>query len=457
MKLTTRPLFSTLLLTALAVAAVSAVAAPGPQLVARGTDPDADGYDFLAPSADPQAAAAAAAGDDRSSGPTALRAAIADALAKLPENAKVAAANPRQGGVSDAEAAAAAEDEREAAREIAAASSPGGGAINDDAVAAAVAAAPPTTMSSTAAPHDIDIPLPVPMSSALVHDDTAHRRHSTHKNKPAKPVVEAVTADANADNVDMQSSPTDAAEPDTAAGADRRSLITSSLMIIVSEIGDKTFLIAAILAMTHPRAVVFAAALSALAVMSVLSALLGNVLPALLSRTYTQALAGLLFAVFGVRMFFEARAMPKGQGTDEEMAEVAAELEERDGDYKRLERGSSKDLNDDEGKAAAASASRTSAIKNLLSFILSPIFVETFVLTFLAEWGDRSQIATIALGAAGHVVSVMIGTIVGHSLCTGLAVVGGRMLASRISVRTVTMAGSFVFICFAIMTFAYLE
>ncbi|KAJ3364502.1 hypothetical protein GGF32_001602 [Allomyces javanicus] len=456
MKLTTRPLFSTLLLTALAVAAVSAAAAPGPQLVARGTDPDVDGYDFLAPSSDPQAAAAAAAGDDRSSGPTALRAAIADALAKLPDNAKVAAANPRHAAVSDAEAAAAAEDEREAAREIAAASSPAGAAIIDDAVAAAAAAAPPTTMSSTAAPHDIDVPLPVPMSSALVHDDTAHRRHSTHKKKPAKPVVEAA-AIADADHVDMQSAPTDATEPDSAAGADRRSLITSSLMIIVSEIGDKTFLIAAILAMTHPRAVVFAAALSALAVMSVLSALLGNVLPALLSRTYTQALAGLLFAVFGVRMFFEARAMPKGQGTDEEMAEVAAELEERDGDYKRLERGSSKDLNDDEGKAAAASASRTSAIKNLLSFILSPIFVETFVLTFLAEWGDRSQIATIALGAAGHVVSVMIGTIVGHSLCTGLAVVGGRMLASRISVRTVTMAGSFVFICFAIMTFAYLE
>lgn len=26
---------------------------------------------------------------------------------------------------------------------------------------------------------------------------------------------------------------------------------------------------------------------------------------------------------------------------------------------------------------------------------LSPVFVEAFVLTFLAEWGDRSQIATI--------------------------------------------------------------
>jgi hypothetical protein len=31
---------------------------------------------------------------------------------------------------------------------------------------------------------------------------------------------------------------------------------------------------------------------------------------------------------------------------------------------------------------------------------------------------------------------VSIGAVFGHSLCTGVAVIGGRMLASRISVRT---------------------
>ena len=31
--------------------------------------------------------------------------------------------------------------------------------------------------------------------------------------------------------------------------------------------------------------------------------------------------------------------------------------------------------------------------------IVSPILLQAFTLTFLAEWGDRSQIATIAMGA----------------------------------------------------------
>jgi putative Ca2+/H+ antiporter (TMEM165/GDT1 family) len=50
-------------------------------------------------------------------------------------------------------------------------------------------------------------------------------------------------------------------------------------MIIISELGDKTFLIAALMAMSHPRLVVFAAAFASLLIMTVLSAALGHAVP----------------------------------------------------------------------------------------------------------------------------------------------------------------------------------
>lgn len=67
---------------------------------------------------------------------------------------------------------------------------------------------------------------------------------------------------------------------------------------------------------------------------------------------------------------------------------------------------------------------------------ISRIFIQSFTLTFLAEWGDRSQLTTIILGAREDVYGVIVGGILGHSLCTGVAVLGGRMIAQKISVRT---------------------
>jgi putative Ca2+/H+ antiporter (TMEM165/GDT1 family) len=78
------------------------------------------------------------------------------------------------------------------------------------------------------------------------------------------------------------------------------------------------------------------------------------------------------------------------------------------------------------------------------------VAIQSFTLTFLAEWGDRSQIATIALSAAKNPYGVTLGGCIGHTMCTGLAVLGGRMLAARISERTVNIGGGIIFLVFGI-------
>ncbi|KAG0757124.1 hypothetical protein G6F57_009590 [Rhizopus arrhizus] len=230
-----------------------------------------------------------------------------------------------------------------------------------------------------------------------------------------------------------------------------KSFIISLLMIIVSEIGDKTFLIAAIMAMKHSRLVVFSAAFSSLAIMSILSAFLGHVVPNLIPKQYTDVCASVLFLCFGARMLYEAYHMEEG-AENEEMAEVEEELKivedrEQASKLEELEVGGLEAANH---TPTSKKEHAKEGLMNLMQLVFSPVFVQTFVLTFLGEWGDRSQISTIALAAANNVYYVTAGVVIGHGLCTAGAVIGGRMLATKISVRTVTFAGAILFLLFGI-------
>lgn len=242
-----------------------------------------------------------------------------------------------------------------------------------------------------------------------------------------------------------------------------QALVQAFAMIIVSEIGDKTFLIAAILAMRHPRAVVFAGAFGSLVVMSILSASLGHLLPTLIPKRWTQVLAAVLFLVFGYKMLQEGREMkPGNEKIREEMKEAEEEIEESEAAVSGAANGGAVPLEElEEGGRARHTRARSLSTsgaqtlvqksRNYLSVLLGPHFTQAFVLTFLGEWGDRSQISTIALGAAHNVYLVTLGTIVGHGCCTALAVIGGRYVSTKISVKHVTLAGSALFILFGII------
>ncbi|CCH44716.1 Transmembrane protein [Wickerhamomyces ciferrii] len=228
-------------------------------------------------------------------------------------------------------------------------------------------------------------------------------------------------------------------------------------MIVVSEIGDKTFLISALMAMRHSRILVFTASFASLAVMTVLSGIVGHALPTLISQRVTQFLASFLFIVFGFKLTKEGLEMSKDLGVEEELAEVEEELEVTDINHElndlesnqRNRRPSNPNIERDAKLINTAMEN----FKSLCGLILDPVWIQVFIMIFLGEWGDRSQIATIAMAAGSDYWSVISGAVIGHGLCTAAAVIGGKMLASRISMRTVTLGGAFAFFVFAILYF----
>ena len=108
-----------------------------------------------------------------------------------------------------------------------------------------------------------------------------------------------------------------------------RALAESFMVILATEIGDRTFFIAAIMAMRHARYVIWSGAVGALIVMTVLSTLVGHVAPLLISRTYTQYAAAALFLFFGVKMLRDGCHVEHA-GASEELEEVEAELTKKE-------------------------------------------------------------------------------------------------------------------------------
>lgn len=74
------------------------------------------------------------------------------------------------------------------------------------------------------------------------------------------------------------------------------------------------------------------------------------------------------------------------------------------------------------------------------------------LLVFLAEWGDRSMIATVALAAELNPVGVTLGAMAGHTVATSLAVFGGDVLNRYLNESTAKAIGGVLFLIFAVTT-----
>ncbi|MEM9808325.1 MAG: TMEM165/GDT1 family protein [Cyanobacteria bacterium P01_D01_bin.56] len=192
----------------------------------------------------------------------------------------------------------------------------------------------------------------------------------------------------------------------------------SLLLITVSELGDKTFFIAAILAMRHRRRWVFVGAVGALALMTLISVLVGQAVT-FLPESIVKWAEVCLFIIFGIRLLYQASQMTTGGDEEKEAAEAVEKAEQRKPKETPL-----------------------------------AIMAEAFGLTFVAEWGDRTQIATIALAAANPPIGVVTGAVLGHAICAAIATNCGRWLCGKVSERTLTALGGGLFLLFGLLAIA---
>ena len=85
-----------------------------------------------------------------------------------------------------------------------------------------------------------------------------------------------------------------------------------------------------------------------------------------------------------------------------------------------------------------------------------PVFLLTSSLFFMAEMGDKTQIATIALGARyNDVIAVTMGTTLGMMLANAPAVWIGTKFTNRIPIKWMHIVAAVVFITIGILTLLY--
>lgn len=202
-------------------------------------------------------------------------------------------------------------------------------------------------------------------------------------------------------------------------------------LIFVSEIGDKTFFIAALLAMQYSRGLVLLGSMGALSLMTIISVVIGRIFHSIPTQFQTTLPIG-EYAAVALLLFFGFKSIKSAWDLPTESQKSGADVQEL-------------------GELVEAEELVKTKVSKRLS-TPTEIIWKSFSLAFFAEWGDRSMLATIALGAAQSPWGVASGAIGGHVAATSIAVVGGGLLAQYISEKVVGYLGGALFIVFAVAT-----
>jgi putative Ca2+/H+ antiporter (TMEM165/GDT1 family) len=194
-------------------------------------------------------------------------------------------------------------------------------------------------------------------------------------------------------------------------------------VIVPVELPDKTFVATLVLSTRYRPLPVWAGVTAAFGVQCALAAAAGRVL-ALLPEQPVRIAAALLFLAGAVLLVRGARDADRAEAEQEQ--EFNRELDER-------------------APASPAVASTGVTDKAGQARTGWRAFGASFLVLFLAEWGDLSQLLTAGLVASGRpAIPVFIGSWLGLAFVAGMGVLLGRVLLRYVSLRIVRYVGAAV-------------
>ena len=172
------------------------------------------------------------------------------------------------------------------------------------------------------------------------------------------------------------------------------------LLIALAEFGDKSQLVCLTLAARHRGLPVVLGAVAAFAILNLLAVLFGAAIAAWLPEWVVTAAVAVLFAVFGIS---------------------ALRYEEEDGDEEIAEKPG------------------------------YGIFATTFLMIFLAEFGDKTQIAVAGLGSTADAMATWVGATLALACTSILGVVAGRRWLNRLPLKWIHRISGVFFLLLALL------
>ena len=195
-------------------------------------------------------------------------------------------------------------------------------------------------------------------------------------------------------------------------------VLTTFALIFPAELPDKTFIATLVLATRFPRLWVWLGVASAFFVQVLIAVVAGGLL-ALLPQRLVLGLTFVLFAAGAVIMIRGGLASRAAE--QEAEGDEAAEVAEK-----------------------ADAQAPTSAIR---------VYLTSFVILFTAEWGDLSQLLTAGLAArTDDPVSVFLGSWTALLVVSGLAVLAGSWLQSRVPIWRIRLVSGAILTALALWT-----